>query len=160
MSAKKKPTLAKFKEMCQKKLANVTEIAKGFDVERRSIYNWMQNAKFQEVFDDVRESLLDFTESQQLNLIKGIPKIEEDENGNKKQTGWIERPSETLIIWFEKTRGKSRGLNDSVDITSAGGKIENAPIMFLSADNMTTAEIEKYKSKFLNGNADSNNESP
>lgn len=154
----KKPTLANFAEICQNKAANKTEIAKAFGVSRRSLYNWMENPKYKEAYDDVEESLLDFTESQKLILMKGIPKITEDENGNKKQVGWIEKPSETLIMFTLNNKGKERGYGNKVDITSDGEKIENAPIMFLSADSMTPEEIEKYKAKFLSGNADSNDE--
>ncbi|MDQ7949537.1 MAG: hypothetical protein REI93_11870, partial [Pedobacter sp.] len=75
------------------------------------IYNWLKKPSWKEVYDDVRESLLDLTESRQLLLIKGLMKL--DENGNF--IGWIERPSEQMIIWFEKTRGKHRGLTEKTE---------------------------------------------
>ncbi|WP_231489901.1 hypothetical protein [Pedobacter sp. Leaf170] len=105
----KKPTVDSFKKVCEAKAGNISSIAKAFDVERKTVYAWMKGPKYKQAYDDVRESLLDFTESQQMILIRGLMK--KDPEGNF--IGWIERPSESMIIWFEKTRGKHRGLSDS-----------------------------------------------
>lgn len=108
-----KPTIKEFKKVCEAKMGNVANIAKAFLVDRKTVYNWIKLPKYKEAYDDCREELLDFTESQQLMLIRGIPKHVVDDYGKKKFVGWIERPSESMIIWFEKTRGKHRGLSDS-----------------------------------------------
>lgn len=107
-----KPSLSTFKKICEAKAGNVSNIAKSFDVERATIYNWMKNPKWKMAYDDVKESLLDFVESQQMLLIRGLMK--KDDDGNF--IGWIERPSESMIQWYEKTRGKHRGLSEKVEM--------------------------------------------
>ena len=144
MGQTKKPSLTEFAEMCKAKAANISNIATGFNTSRRSIYNWMQNKKFKESFDDVRESLLDFNESQQLLMIRGIPKYETDDNGNKKMVGWIERPSETMIIWFDKTRGKHRGYTDSIDHTTNGKDIAAPQLIFCNTP-LSEKDLEEIR---------------
>lgn len=104
-----KPHLNDFKSICEAKAGNISNIAKAFKVDRTTVYVWLKNTKYKKAFEDVRESLLDFAESQQMLLIRGLMK--KDDDGNF--IGWVERPSESMIIWFEKTRGKHRGLSDS-----------------------------------------------
>lgn len=141
MSSKKKPTLPKFADMCQAKSGNVTNIAKGFGVDRGTVYKWINKyPKYKQAFEDVRESLLDFTESQQLLLIRGIPK--KDEQGNF--VGWTERPSETMLIWFEKTRGKHRGYTDSVDHTT-NGKDLPAPQLIFSDTPLSEKDLQEIR---------------
>ncbi|WP_370797608.1 hypothetical protein, partial [Alistipes putredinis] len=54
-------------------------------------------------------------------LVAGVPAIEKDENGEKRFAGWIERPSETAIIFTLKTRGKKRGYVERQEVTGADG---------------------------------------
>lgn len=116
----KKPTLEKFAKMCELKAGNITEIAKALNVSsRQTIYTWMETDEaFKEAYDNIEESILDFTESQLYNLIKGIPKIEIDEDGQKKFVGWIERPSEAAIFFKLKTRGKKRGYVEKSEVSN------------------------------------------
>lgn len=107
-----KPSLETFTKICEAKAGNVSNIAKSFNVDRKTIYRWMENAKWKKAYDDVKESLLDFVESQQMLLIRGLMK--KDDDGNF--AGWIERPSESMIQWYEKTRGKHRGLSEKVEM--------------------------------------------
>ena len=44
-----------------------------------------------------------------------------NENGEKRFAGWIERPSETAIIFTLKTRGKKRGYVERQEVTGADG---------------------------------------
>lgn len=104
-----------FKKVCEAKVGNMTLIAKSFDVERCTVYEWVKkDARFQKCVDDIRESIVDLAESQLTTLMKGIPKIEENDNGEKTQVGWIERPSEAAIIFKLKTQGKDRGYVERV----------------------------------------------
>lgn len=101
-------------------------MAKALNCCRLSIYNWMEeDAKFKQAYEDVEESILDLTESQMLNLIKGVPEL--DEQG--KFIGWLEKPDTTLIIFKLKTKGKKRGYVErtETDITSKGQQIQ-APV--------------------------------
>lgn len=143
----KKPSLVKFKLMCELKGANITEIARAFGgVERQTIYNWMEaDPKFRTAFDDVKESKLDFTESQAQNLIKGIPIIETDpETGQQKLAGWHERPSEAMIIFTLKTLGKDRGYVERGELTGKGGKD------LIPARTLTKAEAKELLNELEN----------
>lgn len=112
-SPSRRPNLKDFAEMCRLKSGNKTNIAAGFNVSRMTVHKWMKDERYETAYQDFRESLLDFNESQQLLLIRGIPKYEEDKEGNKKMVGWIERPSETMSIWWDKKFGK---YNEKLDI--------------------------------------------
>ncbi|MFC4212161.1 IS630 transposase-related protein [Pedobacter lithocola] len=105
----KAPSVDAFRKACESASCNAYEISKAFDVNRRTIYNWLKQPKLKQVYDDVRESLLDFTESQQMILIRGLMK--KDDDGNF--IGWIERPSTRMIIFLEKKLGKHRGYFES-----------------------------------------------
>ena len=95
----------------------MTEIARAFKVERGTVYDWVNgNPKFKKVLDDIRESVLDLTESQLFNLIKGVPKFKEDDHGNKVFDGWDQRPSESAIFFKLKTLGKNRGYIERAEI--------------------------------------------
>jgi hypothetical protein len=119
----KVPTLEIFTKIAKKKGGNLTEIASALNVSRRAVTNWMNELpEYREVVDDVKESLLDLSESNMVQLIKGIPEIAVDENGNKVFAGWKQRPSETLIIFHLKTKGKDRGYIERQEIEhDAGG---------------------------------------
>lgn len=139
-----KPKINDFRAICEAKAGNVTNIAKAFGVDRKTIYNWMKSPKYQTVYEDVRESLLDFNESQQLLLIRGIPKHEQDDEGNKKMVGWVERPSESMIIWFDKTRGKHRGYTERSEVDhTTNGKDMAAPQLIFSNTQLTDKDLQE-----------------
>ena len=74
------------------------------------MYNWCEEvSRFKQALEDSRERFVDLAESNLRKLVAGVPAIEKDENGEKRFAGWIERPSETAIIFTLKTRGKKRG---------------------------------------------------
>ena len=136
-----KPNLNTFKKICEAKAGNVSNIAKALNVDRKTIYEWIKKyPKYKQAFDDVKESLLDFVESQQMLLIRGLMK--KDGDGNF--IGWIEKPSESMIQWFEKTRGRGRGYGDKVEqeVTIKG----NVPIAkWLEESRKQRAEKKKDK---------------
>lgn len=121
-------------------------MAKTFSVSRLTIYNWLKAKNWQSIYDDVNESVLDLTESQLLNLIKGIPKFEEDEQGNKKFIGWIERPSEAAVFFKLKTKGKKRGYIErgELDILNTDGSLNKIPTVIYSIPDHV---IENLKQK-------------
>lgn len=98
-----------------RKIANscggvLADIAANIGVERNTIYNWCKEDEvFAQALEDSRERFIDLAESNLRKLVAGVPAIETDENGNKKFAGWVEKPSETAIIFTLKTRGKKRG---------------------------------------------------
>lgn len=85
-------------------------MAANLGVERSTIYTWCKDdERFAQALEDSRERFVDLAESNLRKLVAGVPAIETDENGDKRFAGWVERPSETAIIFTLKTRGKKRG---------------------------------------------------
>ena len=88
----------------------MSDIAANFKVARNTVYAWCRDdPNFAQTLEDSRERFVDLAESNLRKLVAGVPAIETDENGDKRFAGWIERPSETAIIFTLKTRGKKRG---------------------------------------------------
>ncbi len=84
----------------------LSDIAANFGVTRQSVYNWCEaDSEFKQALEDSRERFLDLAES---NLRKLV-------------AGWVERPSETAIIFTLKTRGKKRGYVERQEVTGADG---------------------------------------
>lgn len=106
----KKPRVDIFEQVCQAKSGNKSAIATALRCSRRQVDRWIaKDAKFQQVYEDADEALVDLSETQLWNLIRGIPKIEKDADGKDKFVGWIQKPDIAAIIWSLKTRGKDRG---------------------------------------------------
>ena len=106
----KKPKLEEFRTACIAKAGNKTEIAKYFGVHRHTIENWVKDEKYKLIYSDAHQSILDLTETQLLNLIKGVPKYKiDEETGEKVFDGWHTEPNPTAIIFKLKTQGKDRG---------------------------------------------------
>jgi len=81
----------------------VTDSCKAANVPRRTYYQWMEDdPEFREAIEDIAEEALDFVESQHYKNIK---------EGNVAST-----------IFHLKTKGKKRGYQENVDITSGGEK--------------------------------------
>lgn len=122
MNRARKPRRDTWRKVCEAKGANITEIAKSLGLSRRTIHSYIEKDKaMKEIYDDVRESLIDLCETQLTNLIKGVPKYEKQDDGTHKFIGWTERPSEAAIIFTLKTRGKDRGYVERTELTGKDG---------------------------------------
>ena len=105
-----KPSIKQFTHVANACGGILSDIAANFGVARLSVYNWCEeDSRFKQALEDSRERFVDLAESNLRKLVAGVPAIEKDENGEKRFAGWIERPSETAIIFTLKTRGKKRG---------------------------------------------------
>jgi predicted transcriptional regulator len=127
----KKPSEKIWAELVEKKGGNITEIARSMGTTRQTIYNWMESdPEFKEIYDNIEESHLDLAESQLHLMIKGLPKFETDEDGNKRFAGWIERPSESAIFFKLKTKGKKRGYieRSEIDHSNKDGTLRNIQV--------------------------------
>lgn len=88
----------------EKTLGIVTPACKEVGISRETFYRWYNSDDvFKKVVDDINEVTLDFAETQLLKKIK--------------------EGSERSILFYMKYRGRNRGYNDSLDITSGGEKI-------------------------------------
>lgn len=111
----KKPNIKEFQKVCIAKGGIIASIANVFKVERHTVYNWCQkDERFKEALDNSSETFLDLCESNLQTLCKGIPKIETDENGNRRQVGWENQPSESALTFVLRTKGKHRGYVERV----------------------------------------------
>lgn len=140
----KKPSAEKFRELCTQKGGNCSEIAKSLNCTRAAIYKWMdEDPEFKSIKSDVDESLVDLAETQLINLIKGVPKIDE----NNKFIGWQEKPDTIAILFTLKTKGKNRGYVEKTEIdhTTKGDKIQQTVIV---QDEETIIAINELKAKF------------
>ena len=138
----KKPAIDTFREICEAKAGIAGDIATALNIRRSTLYGWLKSdPEFASVFNEAREKLVDLSERRLFTLIQGVPKIEIDENGEKRFAGWIEKPSETAIIFTLKTRGKKRGYVERQEITGANG--EN----LLPPRTLTPQEAKEYLSK-------------
>lgn len=97
-TAKKKQA---FLAIYEAKAGNISHACKSVDISRSTFYDWLtSDPLFAAAVNDVDEALLDWAESM---LKKGI------------QDG-----DHTLLIFFLKTKGKSRGYIEKVDV---GGQL-------------------------------------
>lgn len=141
----KKPTIEIFREVCESKAGIAGDIATALGVRRSTLYGWLNSdPEFASVLDEAREKLIDMAENRLRTLIQGVPKFEIDHNGEKWFAGWIEKPSETAIIFTLKTRGKKRGYVERQEITGANG----ADI--LPPRTLTPEEAREYYMKLEN----------
>jgi len=93
---KTKRLKALFLERYFKFTGNVSELCRQLKIDRGTYYLWMKKDKeFNQAIKDEQEGLIDFVESKLFNLING--------------------KNPTAIIFFLKTKGKSRGYVERVE---------------------------------------------
>jgi hypothetical protein len=118
----RKPDIDIFRKIANACGGVLSDIAAHIGVDRVTVYAWCNDdPEFKQALEDSRERFLDLAESNLRKLVAGVPAIEKDENGEKRFAGWIERPSETAIIFTLKTRGKKRGYVERQEVTGADG---------------------------------------
>lgn len=120
---------------------NVSKAANVLGISRQCFYkNCEEHPEYKEAFELIKNIAHDFVDDALMEQIK-----EGDTNA---------------IIWYDKTRGRHRDLGTklNIDHTTLGNKIEQPQqLIFMSAEQMTPDEIEKYKSQYLHQpDADSN----
>jgi hypothetical protein len=98
----KKPDRSIIKEAIVKAFGNLSTAAKSLQVERATLYAWIELEGLEEAVMEGRNRRLDFAESM---LDKGM------KDGNM-----------TAIIFYLKTQGKSRGYIERQEVTGADGK--------------------------------------
>jgi hypothetical protein len=92
--SKKKRTLLAALEQCG---GNISEACKAAKTARSTFYEWLHTDEgFSEQVEAIRESLVDFAESKLMGLIAA--------------------GDTTAIIFFLKTRGKSRGYSERMEV--------------------------------------------
>ena len=98
----KKPDTSVIESSIVKAFGNLSTAAKSLQVERATLYRWIEQDGLEEAVQEGRNRRLDFAESM---LDKGM------QDGNM-----------TAIIFYLKTQGKSRGYIERQEVTGADGK--------------------------------------
>lgn len=136
---KTKPSIEQFEQITNACGGILSDIAANFKVARNTVYAWCRNdPEFKQALEDSRERFIDLAESNLRKLVAGVPAIKKDEMGNSRFAGWVERPSETAIIFTLKTRGKKRGYVERQEVTGADGTDLIPP------RTLTPEEIREY----------------
>jgi len=98
----KKPDRPVIEKAIIKAFGNLSTAARSLQVDRHTIYNWIEQDGLQQAVIDGRNTRLDFVES----------KLDQKIDGG----------DTTAIIFFLKTQGKSRGYVERQELTGADGK--------------------------------------
>lgn len=98
----KKPDTSIIKEAIVRAFGNLSTASKSLQVDRTTLYAWIEAEGLEEAVMEGRNRRLDFAESM---LDKGM------KDGNM-----------TAIIFYLKTQGKSRGYIERQEVTGADGK--------------------------------------
>ena len=98
----KKPDTSVIESSIVKAFGNLSTAAKSLQVERATLYRWIEQEGLEEAVQEGRNRRLDFAESM---LDKGM------QDGNM-----------TAIIFYLKTQGKSRGYVERQEVTGIDGK--------------------------------------
>ncbi|MDR2138799.1 MAG: hypothetical protein LBP50_04545 [Tannerella sp.] len=125
----------------------MSSVASSLGVDRTTVYLWCKkNPEYEQALNDSRESFIDIAETQLQTLVKGIPDIAIDEEGNKVFAGWKVPPSESAIIFTLRTLGKRRGFTErqDVDVTTNGKDINGTQLIF-SPTPLSPKDIEDIK---------------
>ena len=98
----KKPSTSEIEKAIVKAFGNLSIAAKSLQVDRHTIYKWIEEEGLEQAVIDGRNSRIDFVES----------KLDQKIDGG----------DTTAIIFFLKTQGKSRGYVERQEVTGAEGQ--------------------------------------
>jgi len=98
----KKPERSVIEQAIVKAFGNLSAASKSLDIERPTLYKWIEQDGLEQAVQEGRNSRLDFVEG----------KLDQK----------IDSGDTTAIIFFLKTQGKSRGYVERQEITGADGK--------------------------------------
>lgn len=117
MAYKKKEQKEKIIERLIENGGNVSEVARHFKMERRTITRWMEeDDEFAEMARyEVKEIKIDRVEETAFNLMMGIKRFKP---GTNIQTGWKVKPSVTLIEQFLETVAAARGYQKNIVVNT------------------------------------------
>lgn len=127
----KRPNLKKFENVAGICNGNITSIAKAFNVNRTTVYNWTkEDQEFKEVIENFKGVFLDECLTVARAVALGVP--ERDEAG--KFIGWKERPNFHMLRYFISTLGRNEGYGENIDITTNGEPINQITIFELPSN--------------------------
>ena len=110
--AYKKEDKEKFLEILASKSYHIGRACKAFDISRGTYYLWEKEDWFREKIEWLQEIDIDEAEDTLRILRKGIPNVSKD----GKFIDWKVPPCKTSVIFFLKTKGKSRGYIETKEV--------------------------------------------
>lgn len=120
------PTLEDFELAARVTSGRISKIAEAFDVSEDTIYKWRdEEPGFREALNAPREIVMDKLEATAELLALGIPDIDPN---TKQIRGWIERPSEAVLLRLMKIYGMHRGFGDNPQEVNINLKEGSIPI--------------------------------
>lgn len=124
------PPIGKFKEAMEKAGGNVTLVAKAFNVQRHTVYDWMaKDPEYKKILEDARGNFLDEALASARILVRGIPDIQEVTVGDKvvkRQVGWITPPDSGMTRYILGTLGRNEGFGEHIEVdTNIKGTVKS-----------------------------------
>jgi len=102
-------------------------------ITRKTHYDWLRSVPdYKEMYDDVEDDILDFSEEKLHDLIDGVYVEEITPEGERNV--YKEKPCKTCIIFKLKTKGKKRGYGQEEENVS-----RNIPVIL----NIVAASAKK-----------------
>ena len=138
MTNRKKPTVEKFREVCEAVRGNIGKMAEAFNVNRVTIWKWCDKSpEFRAVIEDSKGKLLDECLRSARLLAMGIPKDKDDI-----MKGWKEKPDGQMLRYLISTLGRREGYGESIDVTSKGESIKPDPVIVEIIDSRDRVQNE------------------
>ena len=142
-----RPSLKRFKEVAKKCNGNISAIASALCVNRRTIYDWMdEDEQFKTVVEEYRGRLFDKCLKTAELLANGVLATEMTENGPQ-FAGWKVMPDASMLRYLLSTLGRKEGFGESIDITSKGKPIMPGPIQIEVIDRREQVELKNNEYK-------------
>lgn len=129
----KKPTLKKFIRVCETCKGTVGQIAKAFNVTRKTVYDWCHaDEQFQAAIDEYKGQLLDECIRSARAVAIGIPEVDPV---TKKIVGWKEKPDGYMLRYLMSTLGRREGFGENIDVTTNGKDIKQEKVIIEVIDS-------------------------
>ena len=102
-----------------KSLGIVSTACKEVGIDRSTHYGWLKDDPiYKQSVEDISESAIDFAESKLFEKMNGV-KVKRGDNVYKNE------PSDTALIFYLKTKGKSRGYVERQEVVQADTSLED-----------------------------------
>ncbi len=135
----------KFLSFLEEARGIVSVACQNFKISRETHYQWMQEEWYAKRVSEINESVIDFVEGKLFQKIEGILIGKMDKEGELQV--FDVPPSDTAIIFYLKTRAKSRGYieRQELDHTTKGEKLP-APVtrpIVISVEGIPKSLLER-----------------
>lgn len=117
----------------RKNLGNIGKSCEDIGIDRQTYYNWLAgNELFKKAIEEINESGIDFVESKLFELIDGAQYEAVSNNG--KVVTLKQAPNTQSVLFFLKTKGKSRGYVEKLEIDHNINTMENITFIIKGKD--------------------------